>query len=269
MLIAQLSDLHLAPDHDPVAGTNLARFDEALAAIDSLGRRPDLYLVTGDICEHGDVGSYARFLERMAALDTPWLATLGNHDRPEAYAEAIEGLPDRNRIGGPVARFDALAVVLADTSAAPQHGGWFDEERAARLDAALASCAPQPTLLALHHPPVRIGLDWLDPDPGADWIRHLRAAIAPHDHLLGIACGHVHVAATTRFEGRPVAICPSTAARAWPDLSPLDKERPDGRPLIVEGRPGFALHHLVDGKLATMFCDTREGAALYRFERPI
>lgn len=269
MLIAQLSDLHLAPDHDPVAGANLARFDETLATIATLGRRPDLYLVTGDIAEHGDTASYALFLERMASLGTPWLATLGNHDRQEAYAEALEGSGDQGRLDGPVARFDQLSVVLADTSAAPLHGGWFDAERAARLDAALAGCAPHPTLLALHHPPVRIGLDWLDPAPDAEWIGHLRSALAPHRHLLGIACGHVHVAASTSFEGLPVAICPSTAARAWPDLAPLDKSRPDQRPLIVEGHPGFALHHVVDGRLTSLFCDARGGEPLYRFKRPL
>lgn len=266
LLIAQLSDLHVTPPGDPIGGGNKERLEEALDAILDFGRKPDLIVVTGDIAELGDAESYRLFTDVMAKTALPWTATLGNHDRKDAFFASLAEAPDCGFRTGRVHMFEEWALVLADTSAAPHHGGWFDEGRAAQLTRDLASTVHLSTLLAIHHPPIAIGLDWIDPDPDADWIKRLGECLAGQPQVKLIICGHVHVAASGSFKETPVTICPSTAQPIWPDLSPLDLERPDGRPLIIEGPPAFALHHSCAGRVTTVFGTARTGEVLFAFD---
>lgn len=266
LLIAQLSDLHVAPPGDPIGGGNRERLEETLDTILNFGRKPDLIVVTGDIAEHGDIESYRLFIDVMAKAALPWTATLGNHDRNAAFFASLAEAPDCGFRAGRVHTFKEWALVLADTSAEPHHGGWFDEGRAAQLTRDLASTAHLSTLLAIHHPPIAIGLDWIDPAPDADWIERFGECLARQPQVKLIICGHVHVAALGSFKEIPVTICPSTAHPGWPDLSPLDRERPDGRPLIIEGPPAFALHQSCAGRVTTVFGTARTGKVLFAFD---
>lgn len=265
LLIAQLSDLHVTQPGDPIGGGNRERLEEALDTILDFGRKPDLIVVTGDIAEQGDIESYRMFIDVMTQATLPWTATFGNHDRNEAFFASLAEAPDCGFRAGRVHIFEDWALVLADTSAAPHHGGSFDEVRAAQLARDLASTVHLSTLLAIHHPPIAIGLDWIDPDPDADWIKRLGECLAGQPQVKLIICGHVHVAASGSFKETPVTICPSTAQPSWPDLSPLDRERPDGRPLIIGGPPAFALHHGCAGRVTTVFGTARTGEVLLAF----
>ena len=43
-----------------------------------------LAVVTGDLTHWGEAEAYANFAEAMAALEMPYVAMVGNHDRREA-----------------------------------------------------------------------------------------------------------------------------------------------------------------------------------------
>ena len=55
-------------------------------------------------------------------------------------------------------------------------------------------------------------------------------------------CGHVHRPITTQFAGHSLFVCPSTAPQVALDLTPIDPDVPDGRPMIIADHPFFALH---------------------------
>lgn len=265
-MIAQLSDLHVTQPGDPIGGRNRERLEVALDTIFEFGRKPDLIVVTGDIAEQGNIESYRMFIDVMTQATLPWAATLGNHDSNEAFFASLAEAPDCRFRAGRVHTFEDWALVLADTSAVPHHGGWFDEGRAAQLTRDLASTAHLSTVLAIHHPPTAIGLDWIDSDPDADWIKRLGECLAGQPQVQLIICGHVHVAASGSFKETPFTICPSTAQPGWPDLSALGRERRDGRPLIIEGPPAFALHHICAGRDTTVFGTARTGEVLFAFD---
>lgn len=266
MLIAQLSDLHIAASKDSVAGDNFERFDQTLSHIQNLGKRPDLYIITGDVAEHGDEQSYRTFLERMGSLQTRWTYTLGNHDDPVAFARAASRVSDDYRCDTPYLDLGNKAIICSQTNEAPHHGGRFDQARADDLRDMLSRAKDKRILLAIHHPPIAIGLEWLDPEPSAQWVEQLAAVIASQDNVAAILCGHVHTAASGNFCGAPVAICPPTAPRAHLDLSPLDPKCPDGRPLIVASQPGYALHRFADDGFVTLFGEVGSGGTLFRFD---
>jgi 3',5'-cyclic AMP phosphodiesterase CpdA len=266
MLVAQLTDLHLAqPDSGDLSG-NRARFQSCLDTLQALSQAPDFYLVTGDIAERGEEEAYRFFLKRMHALGRPWLAVTGNHDNATRFTAASAGEPaDPLRHMGS-ARVGSWRIVGVDTAAPGMDGGWFDDVRATLLARTLDQEPDVPTLVAMHHPPVVSGVEWIDPAADASWIARFRGVISRFRQVRQIVCGHAHMPVVTTFCGVPTTIAPATAAQLWPDFAPFDPRRPDGRIMVVDGQPGFALHRLGNAGVATTFAAPASGAVRLRHE---
>jgi 3',5'-cyclic AMP phosphodiesterase CpdA len=162
-----------------------------------------------------------------------------------------------------------LRLIMLDTREEGRHGGAFCEVRAAWLRARLAEAPGRPTLVALHHPPFDTGIDWLTTAPAEPWLARLDAALAGQRQVIALVAGHVHRPIASSRNGIPVLVCPSVAAPLTLDLAPLDPQRPDGRALIVDGPPGYALHLWRDGTLTTHFDVVADGAVLARFDEAI
>jgi len=102
MLVAQITDTHiLAPGSlfkAPVAGPPsghervLAEIDtaaclaRAVAALNALDPQPDVTVVTGDLCDHGEIVEYEHLRQLLAPLRMPVFLIPGNHD---AYVESV------------------------------------------------------------------------------------------------------------------------------------------------------------------------------------
>jgi hypothetical protein len=98
----------------------------------------------------------------------------------------------------------------------------------------------------MHHPPIEIGVAALDtialpPDDRAA----LGELLARHSQVRRAVTGHVHRGALGRVGSCPVFTCPSTWRQSALDL------RPDAPLRLSDGPPGFALHVLVDGEIAS------------------
>ncbi|EGT5667251.1 metallophosphoesterase, partial [Cronobacter sakazakii] len=73
MIIAQLSDIHAAPDND-----NLARFDNALAWLTPL--EPDVLVISGDLTDDHWRDGYSAIAARLETLPCRTLILPGNSD---------------------------------------------------------------------------------------------------------------------------------------------------------------------------------------------
>jgi 3',5'-cyclic AMP phosphodiesterase CpdA len=97
----------------------------------------------------------------------------------------------------------------------------------------------------MHHPPVLIGLPWVDAIglPAAD-----RAALAEllsaSPHVRAVVAGHVHRTVVATLAGCPVLTCPSTNVQARLELGATE-------PSLVNEPPAILVHALVDGELVT------------------
>lgn len=258
MLIAQITDLHLGFDPNNPDEFNRQRFDQALRVLCALEPRPDLLIVSGDIADDGDdEASYARFREAVTALPFPVYAAMGNHDNREMF---LRQFPDTGTHDGFIQyaiEDGPLRVLVLDTLKMGRHGGAYDEPRAAWLRDRLAEAPEKPTLIVLHHPPFDTGIGWLTEDPEAEWAQLLHDAIAPANQVVGLIAGHVHRAIATVWAGKPLIVCPSTAPQVALDLSPIDPERPDQRPMIIADHPYYALHWW-NGRNLVSHIDTAE-----------
>lgn len=258
MLLAQITDLHLGFDPNNPDEFNRQRFDQALRVLCALHPRPDLLIVTGDIADDGDdAGSYARYRDAIAALPFPVYSAMGNHDNRDMFRAAFPDHPHTDGFIQYAIEDWPLRIVVLDTLQIGRHGGAYDDERAAWLRATLAAAPDRPTLIVLHHPPFDTGIPWLTEDPGAEWAQRIHDALAGQDQIVGIIAGHVHRAIATTYAGKPLVVCPSTAPQVALDLTPIDPETPDGRPMIIADHPYYALHWW-DGARLVSHIDTAE-----------
>lgn len=268
MLVAQLTDLHLLPAGVLASEANATRFVSSLETVRDFLREPDLYVVTGDIADRGDVESYRAFLRTMADLDKPWLCLMGNHDRPENFAAAVDLEYCATYQGMGSFRLGQWRLVCVNTSLPGEEGGVFSSERADQLEAELAADPEAKTIIAMHHPPVATGVEWIDPPEDAAWIKRFAAVVTRWRQVRHIMCGHVHMAVTTHFNGVPLSISPSTAPQLWPETAPFDAH-PDGRVMVHDGQPGFTLHQLGEGGVTTTFAGQLSGQVWLRHNHEI
>jgi 3',5'-cyclic AMP phosphodiesterase CpdA len=214
ILLAQISDPHLRLDDDASQPALAA----AVERVRALRPAPAAVLVTGDIANSGDPAEHARADALLAPLEMPVLKLAGNHD--------LLGAPLQY-----VAEAGGLRIVVCDTSQPGRDDGALDVEWVA------AQLVPDvPTVLAMHHPPVAIGLPWLD-EIGlpADQSAALGALLARSPQVKRVVAGHVHRAVTAVLGGCAVVTCASTNIQAR-----LDFEAPD---MVLAAEPPSILVH--------------------------
>jgi Icc protein len=240
-LLAQLSDPHIGAewaDADPVAG-----LAAAVAAVRSMPAQPDAVLVSGDLADHATDGEYEQVRELLAPLQAPLYVLPGNHDDRGALRRHF-GVPGAD--GEPVqysVDLGPLRLVVLDTTRPGEDPGALDAERLGWLDAELAAAPEQPTLLAMHHPPLVTGVPAWDELglPAADR-RALGEVVGRHRQVRRIVAGHVHRMIAAELAGRAVLTIPSTYIQARLNLGSHEIE-------LAAEPAGFALHPVLDGEL--------------------
>jgi 3',5'-cyclic-AMP phosphodiesterase len=106
-----------------------------------------------------------------------------------------------------------------------------------------ALTAARPTFVALHHPPVDLHVDLMDPIKLAT-AQRLGEVLAQHDNVLAVLVGHAHTMATTTFAGVPVLVgggLVSTVTTEAENLPSIDYTQPST----------IALHLVEDDHLVT------------------
>ena len=267
MLIAQVTDVHLGFVPDDPDEPNRRRIDAVLAALRATVPPPDMLFATGDLVDRGDDhASYARLAEALAAAPCPVHLMLGNHDSREPFRYAFPHAPMADGFAQFVVEAGGLRCVALDTLEEGRHGGAFCERRARWLSDTLDAEPDRPTLILLHHPPCRTGIAWMDADPAEPWVARLAAVLGGRGNVVALLAGHVHRAVSTRWMGLPVVICPPSSPEVALELRPIDPDRPDGRAMIVDAPPAYALHHWDGERLLTHFAAAEARTVLARFD---
>jgi 3',5'-cyclic AMP phosphodiesterase CpdA len=227
-ILAQLSDLHLS-DEDP-APTRALR--EAVSALLSLTERPDGVVLTGDLSDHGRPTEYALLRTELARLPMPVHPLPGNHDDVDALLAAFPEVKAANyavTVGG-------VRLLCCDSTVPGQSGGELSDP--GWLDAALAEEPETPAVVAMHHPPYAMGVDWID-RMGHVHPERLASVIDRHPQVVRVIAGHVHAGSVRGFAGTVATTCPSVYRQLHID--------PGGPPALSEATAGYALH-LIDGR---------------------
>jgi 3',5'-cyclic-AMP phosphodiesterase len=242
-LLVQLSDPHVGASWDGV--DPVGRLEAAVEAVRALEASPDAVLVSGDLAEHAADAEYEQVRTLLERIDAPSYVLPGNHDNRDALHRHF-GVPGAG--GRPVqyaVDLGPLRLVALDSTLPGEDRGELDRERLAWLDRTLTGSPNVPTVVAMHHPPLAVGI------PAWDAIG-LRAAdrqalgelLGRHPQVQRVVAGHVHRAITADLGGRPVLSVPSTYVQGLLNFGATQLE-------LSDDPPGFAVHALVDGKLVS------------------
>lgn len=267
VLIAQITDIHLGFEPDNPAEFNRKRLDQLIAHLNSSVNRPDLLLATGDLVDRGDIASYRRLKNALSLAPCPVLYAMGNHDERANFHAVFPETVMEDGFVQYVVDVPKGRLIVVDTLEEGRHGGAFCERRAAWLNARLTEAPQTPTVIVMHHPPVEVGIDWMNTHPDEPWVKRFADAIAGHYQVKALLCGHLHRAITAPWKGVTVSICCSSAPQVSLDLRPIDPDRPDNRPMIVAEAPAYALHRWTDHGFVSFFHTVGEDVMLAKYDR--
>ena len=235
-MLAQISDFHLR-DGEQGPDRALAAAVDAVLALHPL---PDAVLASGDLADTPSVAEYERVWRLLEPLPMPVHALNGNHDDPAMLEDCLGSPPSYS-----VAVGAGLRLVVCDTRLEGSDAGALGPERLAWLESELAADRDLPTILALHHPPVAIGLTAID---GIGLPREDDLALAEllprFPHVRRVVAGHVHRASFSVLAGCPVVTVPSTNIQARLEFGVNEFN-------MVAETPGLAVHALVNGELVS------------------
>jgi Icc protein len=255
LTIAQITDLHIAPAA-PHLG-NADRLRTVFAAIAALRPRPAAIFASGDLTGGGRPEEYALLREVLKDAPCPVYLGIGNHDARTALLDAcpapLTGVDDDGFVQFAVDVGD-LRIVMLDTVEEGHSEGRYCEARAAWLARTLDSAPSRPTAVMLHHPPIRCGIQWMDPTFDAAGAGRLAEALRGRPQLLGVFAGHVHRAFHGAFAGHVVSVSSAISLQLTLDLTAIDRRVADGREILRGEPPGFTLLAWDGEYLATHHC---------------
>ena len=244
MLIAHLSDPHIRTG--PLAGEPAANLHHALGRILALQPQPDCVVITGDLCQQGHTEAYPDLRALLENFPLPIHLTTGNHDDPDALLATFGG---SRFLGGTTSTtysvdYPAATIIALDSHLSGSPAGFLGDEQLAWLDATLARRPDVPAFVCLHHPPIPIGIPFLDGirlDDGPA----LAQVIARRRHVSRVLAGHIHRVVIAPFGGTTVTIAPSTYRQS---VLRMHDDQPPG--YLAEPN-GYLLHQLLDDNCIT------------------
>nr|WP_299242589.1 phosphodiesterase [uncultured Halomonas sp.] len=233
MRLIQITDCHLHADPDARSRTGypLAQLQKVVERARQL--RPDTVVITGDISQDQTLDSYRHAAILFSSFGCPWYWFPGNHDSPDLMND-VHPLQDEIDLG-------SWRLLLLDSQVEGHPHGELGKKQLETLAERLEK-DERPVLLALHHPPVTIGSDWMDAiglkDRDALW-----QTLAPYSQVNAILCGHIHQSFEQRLDNVLIYGCPSTS----------DQFLPGSVDFAVDSHalPGFRVVDLEDSHLTT------------------
>lgn len=242
--IAHLSDLHLD-------GTVRAaeRVEQVISHIEQRRTSIDLIVLTGDITESTAMHPMDVIARTFTHLDSiaPTLICMGNSDRPRFDS----GGHSRYRMAAQVGSLLALGL---DSTVPGEIHGWIDADDIGWLRDQLRTTADvESVILAMHHPPVRLGHPIVDRWRSAGSVEALEEFVASSP-VVATLVGHTHAATWTTFGGKPLVVAPGvhSAGRHRADIAAgvsqlIDESAPPSYLLHTLGKSSLVSQHVFVG----------------------
>jgi 3',5'-cyclic AMP phosphodiesterase CpdA len=253
MIVAQITDLHIVEKDERLWGEwdSAEGLRRAVVRLNELEPQPDYLMITGDLVDTGTPSSYAHLTELLAELTMPIGVIPGNHDSRDGMQNLTFGHAFDPSVA-PYCQFATalgpLRLVALDTLDEGKPSGALCDARLDWFEATLAEDTITPTIVAMHHPPFKSGITFMDGIGLTVGSERFVACVERAPNIVRIICGHQHRPITTTIAGAMVSLCSSTTVQLPFDLGP---DMP--LPLVAEP-PTLQLHlwhedHLVSHTL--------------------
>ncbi|MDE0521964.1 MAG: phosphodiesterase [Boseongicola sp.] len=247
--IVQISDPHIVP-YGQLAYGQVDTAAALASCVETVNRfLPDIgpfdmAFVAGDLTDFGTEEEYQRFRDIMEPLDIPYRAIPGNHDDVEVMRRCFadqDWMPETGSITW-TAAFSGLWLIALDTNVKGKAHGHLSDASLDYLEAKMTAANGDPVIVAMHHPPIRTGIEKMDIQNLRDSCR-LQSILSAYQGELRLVCGHVHRNIVAPFGDVICQIAPGVSHAVSMDLRV-------GAPHCLTKEPGgFLLHELHDGIL--------------------
>ena len=243
-LLIQITDTHIVAPGEVLYGDidSGLHLREVVRNINAMQPEPAGVIFTGDLVETADAVSYAHFLEIIEPLKMPAWVIPGNHDNPQIMLEAFAGtgyFPATQDDFQYVIDDLPFRILALNSHCSDTELPGYDEQRLAWLKDQL-SYSDKPALIAIHHPPMKTGIELVDMG-GSDWYQGLKRLLAEYPQVKLVICGHCHTDLSGRIGQVPVYMAPANShlliAMRGLNIAPAT--------LNVAGAP--TLHHFIEG----------------------
>ena len=234
--IAQITDTHLFPDRKTMS-RGVATWYSLRAVLEHVAaKQPEALLLTGDLANDGDPAAYDHLYELVAPLQIPAYWLPGNHDQLEVAQSVLGRSPFITITQEPIAIGAWNLILLDSTLATATYGeGAIDTATLDRLSEQLST--NRPTLIALHHHPLPMGIDWLDTigvTNAHDFLARLQPGVSPHGSKPQtqnkvVLFGHTHLEFAGDRHGVQFYGTPSTCTQVLRDHASETEKLPGFR----------------------------------------
>lgn len=256
-----LTDLHFVADGDVLGHDPRVRLTAAVEFIRAHLPDAEACVITGDLVDLASEGAYAALAELLDRLPMPVLPLVGNHDDRTLLRQA---LPLPESVMGAFVQYavdlPGAALLCLDTLIPGQDAGELCDDRLRWIEAELARAGDRPVILAMHHPPLKLGLPMLDPDNLQNGTQ-LLDLLSRYPNVAMILAGHVHrpiagVAQGLPFHTQRAVLYQAPApvpAWDWDSFAPPREA------------PGLGVVSLKNGQVTVQdlqFCPYEQGGAL-------
>ena len=250
MLIVQISDLHITPPLKKAYGVAPTSDNLSLCVdhINQLNPIPELVLVTGDICNEHSFDELVQAKHLLDQLNMPYFVMPGNHDVRESLTTVfgtkhcpVTQNQDSSSFINYVIDHSELRFVTVDSTIEGKSGGEICKNRLAWLKARLDEDTKKPTVIIMHHPPIKLGVFETDVDVfiGADELGKL---LQNYSNIKAILSGHVHLHTHTLWNNTVVITAPSVSMELVLDLESKQPSQFFNEP------PSYLLHYWTPDK---------------------
>lgn len=232
-LLVQISDTHLgaAPGYELRGVNTRYSLKAVLDAATEYLTEADRIIVTGDISHDETAASYSLIQQMLSGFDGPKSYLPGNHDKSKLLREVLglDNWPTCDKLGH-------WRLVSLNSLVEGEEGGYLDDEALQRLEAKLSENSSQPIIVALHHPPIPLGSQWIDEISLANQVA-FRSLLSQHQQVRAVIFGHAHQSFDVLLDGVRWLCCPSTCLQFLPNSKGF---------AIDESLPGYRWLRLYD-----------------------
>lgn len=203
MKFLHISDLHYLIDYEGKGGryNKVIRrmedpFKQLAGLLDGYEGNFDFVIVSGDICEYGEVEDYLAVRKKLEEIfNCPVLTGSGNHDNRDKLMTAFDKVSEKGELFEEY-RFNDLRVIMFDSSDPDHNDGLISETTCDLLQEALKDKSV-PAILVTHH---HLLADQFVMDR-AEYPERLRKIIR-EGNVVAVLTGHTHHIYHGEFEGK-------------------------------------------------------------------
>lgn len=240
--IVQISDCHLFGDKNTrINGANAyANLNSVLTNIKHLSLKPDLIVVSGDLSQDCTFESYQHLANLLNKVGIKYYLLPGNHDDINVMNKVFE----LNWIKENIDYFFELnnwLVYIIDTSAYPDDSGTLSKNQLLKLQTTLTQNKINPTIIFMHHHPVKINSLWMDKMILKE-SQKFNDIIGENSQVKAVLFGHIHQVFERIINNTFYASAPSTSYQVLPNTEMFTVEKPI---------PGYRSINLEENKLSS------------------